>query len=403
MADILLLPHLPQQIVPFFASHGIIGDYFVDWMLYTIGGRFLIIGTQVAFMAYAVVCVWRLALLVSEKRGVALTAAVMFGLLPHNIVAPHTLSAEGFFVPLIVCAFYQFGRYCLETQRLKYLALSGLFFGFAAIVRVLSCLWPIFALIALAFYRPSLRAAASFLILSFSPLLLWMAFIFAQTGQISEGPSPHTTAYNFYHRIIFITDQLPPRERDLARSAYLPRHQGEKAGFGDYLRFAAAYPGANLKRAGYDLFVYTSKSGVEMLTVQYFNLLESDKEHFQNTDTGWRTTLEKQGIRAVATDLIGKHPFVAITSLLGVAIFTLVFVAAIVGAWHLVVMRKSSPSFPHNLALVVFPLYVFVVSLPVDMMQSRHRAPAEFAICILASIGIWLTAKKWLGHSGLAK
>ena len=38
--------------------------------------------------------------------------------------------------------------------------------------------------------------------------------------------------------------------------------------------------------------------------------------------------------------------------------------------------------------VALFPLYVFATALAVDAAQSRHRAPAELALCLLAAAGL---------------
>jgi hypothetical protein len=41
-----------------------------------------------------------------------------------------------------------------------------------------------------------------------------------------------------------------------------------------------------------------------------------------------------------------------------------------------------------GLAIVLFPLYIFAASTAADAMLSRHRAPAEFALFILAVLSL---------------
>jgi hypothetical protein len=41
-----------------------------------------------------------------------------------------------------------------------------------------------------------------------------------------------------------------------------------------------------------------------------------------------------------------------------------------------------------RLLIVLFPLYIVATAQAVDAAQSRHRAPAEFALCLLAMAGL---------------
>ena len=64
---------------------------------------------------------------------------------------------------------------------------------------------------------------------------------------------------------------------------------------------------------------------------------------------------------------------------------------ALLGAW-------SGRHDREILLLAGFALYIFVTAQAVDAAQSRHRAPAEFALAILAVAGALQLGKKRHGR-----
>jgi hypothetical protein len=46
-----------------------------------------------------------------------------------------------------------------------------------------------------------------------------------------------------------------------------------------------------------------------------------------------------------------------------------------------------------RLLMIGFVAYIFITAQVVDAAQSRHRAPAEFALCVLAVAG-WLRMRR---------
>ena len=55
---------------------------------------------------------------------------------------------------------------------------------------------------------------------------------------------------------------------------------------------------------------------------------------------------------------------------------------------------------PERLALVAFVIYIFATTQAVDAAQSRLRAPAEFAICLLAIAGWQALKRRARRHGG---
>src|SRR5205085_61587 len=78
---------------------------------------------------------------------------------------------------------------------------------------------------------------------------------------------------------------------------------------------------------------------------------------------------------------------------LGALAFTLLMLFAVYGAAR---WARS----PERLALVAFVIYIFATTQAVDAAQSRLRAPAEFAICLLAIAGWQALKRRARRHGG---
>ena len=100
----------------------------------------------------------------------------------------------------------------------------------------------------------------------------------------------------------------------------------------------------------------------------------------QQSDGGWRTSLEQRGALATLAGLLGAQPGLVLSSALASVLFTLLMALAVYGAVLSLGRREW-------LLLTLFVLYVAATAQVVDAAQSRHRAPAEFALCLLAVAG----------------
>jgi hypothetical protein len=205
-----------------------------------------------------------------------------------------------------------------------------------------------------------------------------MSFVCATTGQFSLGASSHDLGANLYYRMQRIGATLPEPQRPPEKP------EGEhKASIGEYLRFGLAHPAAVTAHHARDLVVIVFKSGIERLTLDYLDLFPESRKALQQSDGGWRSSLEQQGAEATFTQLLRAHAGLVLSSVAGAIAFTLLLAIALHGA----IVSRGRPNW---LLLSVFVVYVAATAQAVDAAQSRHRAPAEFALCLLAVLG-WST------------
>jgi hypothetical protein len=124
------------------------------------------------------------------------------------------------------------------------------------------------------------------------------------------------------------------------------------------------------------------KSGIERVVLDYLDLFPDKRKQIQESDSGWRKQLEVNGPIAALKALLAGNWALTVISLAGAVAFTLLMALAIKGAFSAAADNRL------KLLLAGFVVYVFVTAQAVDAAASRHRAPAEFAICLLALLAL---------------
>lgn len=395
MGAIVKLTELIRQDAPlgeFFASHGIVGDYLPQALLYLFGGRTAVIVGQILLFLISLAALFSLTLRLTRSRNCALAAALLYLHLPHSLVFPHMLCSEAFFDPLVVISFYFTGRVTLGGHKGAAASWSGLALGLATLVRPITALWPFLVAFAMRLCKCSWASLVCFTALSFLPLLIWMSMMQYLSGAFSLGSSDHDAGHNLYLRVTFISQGLPPPEQARINQTYLDGQDGEKVevvSVPDFLRFVAEYPLPYLAHLSKDGVVYFAKSGVERLMLDYLDVDPSARASLQDRQSGFRRRIERDGALHTFQRVLSEHPSLMLGSLLASVVFVVILSLAVLGAWRAIVDHALPIKARLMLGLVsVFPLYLFLASQVIGAMQSRHRAPAEFAFCLLAAIGL---------------
>ena len=151
----------------------------------------------------------------------------------------------------------------------------------------------------------------------------------------------------------------------------------------------AAYPASSLRHLTRDAAAFFGKSGVERITIDYL-ALGADPDAVQDEHAGWRRRLELHG----PTDTLGYlwrtlGP-VLLVSLVGAAVMVALVVLAVIGAAQFLRRWREvrTPEVLTGLLLTMVVIYTFAFSQVLNAMQSRQRAPAEFALVLLAVTGL---------------
>jgi len=370
------------ELAGFFAGHGIVGDWLPQAFLYLAGGQYLVIAAQVLLALLSIVWVRNIGLRLGLDTGRASAAAALYGALPHTLVFPHQLAAEAIFVPLVVLSF----AVCARAPGTKDQAGGGAALGAATLVRPITMLWPV---IYAAFARVTPRARAAYLAAALAPLGLWMCFIYAATGEFSMGRSAHDLGHNLYQRVHRMAAHPAASERPLEQ----PRAQ-RTLSVSEYTRFVVDHPGAALAHSARDLATIGFKSGVERIVLDYFDLFPESRRELQDPVAGWRMRVEQYGPVDALAGIFRSNPALTLASLGGALLFAVFIALAALGAFAW--LRDDVPAETRRLRilLITFVLYIVATAQAVDAVQSRHRAPAEFVLCLLAVAALALLSRR---------
>ncbi len=401
-----------EDLTSFATSHWIIGDYGVQAAIYSVVGQYGLIVLQVFFTLLSIACLYKLALLVSGSQKTALLAASVYTFLPHTLVYPHLLASEAIFVPLVVFSFYFMTRYLLERPHLPYLLLSGLMIGLATLVRPVTVLWPVAACaVATITFQSKLhiRNWFGYLLVASLPLFLWMLLMLSVTGEFSMGKGSASLGSNLYTTVLFVSDTLPSEDKARVQEIYLtygPLDGGEKMGIGQYLRFVTEYPIGYAEHQGRAAMMFFVKSGINKMTKSYLQLFPEALAEIDDLETrdSWRQRLEQDGIWDTFVYYYQRYSILVILAAVAGVLFAVVMVLSVYGTVVLGIKyfgKEGSVGRRCMTAMIcLFPWYILAASLSSQRLQSRHRAPAEFAICLLFSVGVSSLYAAWKRAQG---
>jgi len=380
----------------FLQSHGILGDYFPQLVLYMINGQTAVVFFQVFLFLLSIVAMYRLVVLLTHSWKIATLSIFLYAHLPHTLVFPHQLVSEALFVPLVVISFYYLGAAFLGRAFIFNTLMSALMLGLATLIRPITMLWPIIVVLAAVLFSVGnfrRNVIIQYLGVSTLPLIIWMSFMYVETGQFSMGNSNHDIPHNLYNRVKLIIPTLPDSKQEDIRHRYLSvGSEGERVlSVIDYLKFSLEVPTATVKHLSKDLAVFLGKSGINRIGFSYIDAFEKTRKEMKDPDTGWRRMWQKKGTIFTILWLMKNYPVILAISLLGSTLFVALIGLSAIGAIKAIVMerRKSRERLVFFGLMVFFGIYVFSVSQVVDEMQSRHRAPVEFIICVFAAICIF--------------
>jgi hypothetical protein len=337
-----------------------------------------------------------------------LLVACLYALLPQTLIFPHQLSAEAWFVPLVVFGFYCMTRW-FDTRATRPAFLSGLYFAGATLTRPTVLPFALLFPLALRRGKNTNRRPRYYLALVI-PVVAWVTMVHTYTGKwsLGEGTSA-SVGNNLMLKARFIADTFPPEAREKAQQRYIAPAMNRDGllPVTEYARFCADYLGPCTSQVGQDALNFFLKSGIERLTLDYLGLLpEQERIETQRarpgSPRGWAQEVRSRGALAAAEFYLAKYPLVVGTSLLAALAFglvTLIYVAGAIDA--LIGLLKHTVEDRRRLMLAllaIYPPYLFAASSMVSSMQSRHRAAAEFAMLIVAGNG-WRVWKRWATRS----
>lgn len=389
-------------------SQGIIGDYLFQAIPYAMAGPVGVIVFQILLSIFSVVAIFEISLIISKRIGFAACATLIYLHLPHTLTAPHFLASEAIFVPLIVFSFQYLFRFAESGENPRNLWIAGIFLGLASIVRPITIPWGIAAYVLCVAINKGRQQKiwAVFVLISLLPASAWMGLQFIGTGHPSLGEASHDMGHNLAKRTERMAWTLPDKERAEAFERYFDETDDEgrvvnrgALSLSEYLEFSANHPLAFFQHLGRDAVVFVGKSGGTRLAFDYFEIFPADRvERLQFT---WHQNWERNGLTSTIRELFDEEPALMTISFVLAAFCVLFFSVSMTfgayGALRDAWSRKTDYRVA-TLMLVAFPFYVFGASQVVTAMQSRHRAPAEFALSILFVFGLmvlWKLKLRW--------
>lgn len=382
------------KISEFIPHHGVIGDYAIHATLYMVGGKYIVIIFQIFLSLLSGLSVYKICRMLNFSDFLSKIACLIYLILPHSLLFPHQLSTEALHTPILVISLWMMAKYISDNDK-RYLLLGALFSGAISLIRPVTMLWPVIAGIVV-MKAKKMRLGFLYLFLAFFPVLIWMGYIYGQTGKFNLGESPHDMSNNLYRRVMRISKSMPIYQFEKIQEEYKLKDSRGALGVGDYMGFAIAYPIPFLKHTLRDSLVFFCKSGIERLFIDYLGYNKAERRQLQSSQTGWRKRWEMEGVLATLKFLWKTQGYVLPTALIGSIALLIMMSLAFVGGWSMFFDFQADKKRQHIVFLIIMlPVYIFVFSQIVDTLQSRHRAPCEVSIVILAVWGARTLSQKW--------
>ena len=369
----------------YLASHGNPGDYVLQGIGYLLVGRMGLILFQVLLTLWSAYALFRVAEMVLPCPHGALVASGLYLMLPHSLILCHQLSSEAIHTPLLVISIWLLAKQVARGSMVSLVA-SALSVGVANLIRPVTLLWPLVCS-GLMLKRTPGRALV-FLAVAVFPVLAWFSFMLSSTGEFGMGTSSRDMGHNLYQRVSRISRTLPLNYAADVNAAYLRTGEKGKLSLTEYLKFVVDYPGPTFKHSARDLIVMATKSGVERITIDYLKVGDNELQRGR-----WRKIFEREGFIETLRFLWQTQGVNLTIGLLGAACMVILLGLACTGAVRLVLLYPMQDLQQRLVAgvLIALPLYIFIFSQLVNAAQSRHRAPAEAALAVLAVCGYeWL-------------
>jgi hypothetical protein len=383
------------EVVEFLSSNGLAGDYLFHGLLFFLGGRNAIIIFQVFLALLSGYAVYRIAQLIGLKHKPASVASTLYLALPHTLIYPHQIASEALHCPLLVISLWLIARFWDQKNAFDLVG-SSVVLSLATFIRPITLLWP-FVPAAVLLSRKKAMTSFAYLLLAFVPMILWFSFMLVNTGHLTFGESNRDMGHNLYQRIWRMSDAMDATSASSVRAEFL--NQGNKGviSLPQYLHFVAEYPGAFISHALRDTFMFSFKSGIERITIDYLEIDNVNRKSFQDKRTGWRHRLEKDGVVSTLIFMWKAQGLILLVSLIGAVFMTGLTLLAFWGALRMIVEWRRLNTLRQSMAvlLIALPLYIWLFSQVVDAVVSRHRAPAESAIVLLAVYGAVQALDLW--------
>ncbi len=376
---------------------GVPGDYLLQGLVFYLGGQYAVIVFQILLFIVSIAALYELTLLTTHSSKMSAAAALIYSFLPYGAVFPHMVWSESLFDPFTLISFYFVARCVLRDPSWTNISCAAIFLGLATLVRPAVLLWPIVVIAAMWLCRLSWQRITGYAVIFMVVVLAWPLFIWSQTGNFrmtnKVGGGIAHSADDLSTRMKYMIDTLPVEQRSTAEQRFLIAKESERslpAVISRYVQFGLTYPAPFAKQIAHDVIIFIAQSGIERLTIDYFDLAGGERSAIQDPQSGWRKKLIDHGLIDTAVMYLHDQGTIIISSIAGALVMLLLWAFAGVSAISVFFNRIGLFRPKERIMLftmMLFPIYVFLPGQLFFYPQARYRAPAEFCLCILAVIG----------------
>ena len=341
--------------------------------------------------AFSVPLTYFIAKEVVDNEKIAFWSSILFMLEPLSIYHSGILQTEQLFVPIFLAGIYLFIRY-LRANNKKFLYSSLFVFSASVLVRpIIFYFLPVLILIIAIHesgmsWKNSIICTLASLLLAYSVVGLWLVRnkIVLNTWQISsnQGAVLYAHHYVLLSRYLNIPEQgdvisLNPDPLSVEYNNALKKVAiGEISKYkSDYLKMYSAY-----------LPLFFVSNGYNKLISRFVGIADFD--------TKFRNDLVINFLRGDvlgAFKLLLKTPTPVFGFLIGLAIWIIISLFALVGFWNLIFTSKGT----RRLIIVILGfLLIYFAAVSTPFIVARYRLPINSFIFIFAMIGFYFLKDK---------
>ena len=352
------------------------GDYLLQGLLLSVGDRHLVVTFQLLLTIISIYCVYFFVIILSRSPSYAMAGAVIYMLLPGNLIIPHELASESLFTPIVVVGFFMLIYYVEKKPRTWVLASGLLFLTAANFVRPQLSLYPFVLLVIFAacYHQRWKSHVVLILTICFSIPACWGLYSYSHTGNFSPGGKNHGPGIAFYKTVERMSVN---GDFSFDPSAY----PSGKMSITELAAVVIEHPIPFLKLKATEALVLIINPGTYSLAAHHFNLLAGAR------DTAfWKQLRDREGITGMVLEIFRRGPVLIAVIFAGTLLWCLILLGTLIGG--IAFLRERISNTASKAILVSYLFYGLIIVLVSSEIRWTHRNPVEFVIIILFVIGL---------------
>ena len=352
------------------------GDYIIQGLLFSVGDRHLVVTFQLLLTFISIYCVYFFVIILRRSPAYAMAGAVIYTLLPGNLIIPHELASESLFTPIVVIGFFMLIYYVEKKPRTWVLATGLLLLTAANFVRPQLGLYPfvLIVIFAACYHQQWKRHVALILVISFSIPAGWGLYSFSNTGNFNSGGKNHGPGIAFYKTAKRMSTN---GDYPFDPTAYPSGKMSVKEIAAEVIK----HPFPFLKLKTTEALVLIINPGTYSVAAHHFNLLAGAG------DTAfWKELRDREGITGMALEIFRRGPALIAVIFAGTLVWCLILLGTLIGG--ITFLRERISTTASKAILVSYLFYGLIIVLVSSETRWTHRNPVEFVIVILFITGL---------------